>query len=801
MRTEPVLHKVKIEPNLDVGWLTPGRFALLLAALVLLTFPGIVFGTRTFVFRDYGLFSYPVAFFHRQCFWRGELPLWNPLNYCGVPFLAQWNTMTLYPGSLIYLLLPLPWSLSFFCLAHVFWGGLGMYFLARDWTNHRLAASLAGVVYAFNGLTLNFLMWPSHVATFSWLPWMVWLVPQGWRHGGKQVLWGSMAGVMQMLAGGPETILLTWVLLFALACGDWMNARKRGQEDHSQEAQPVPEGEHLREPYSCGIQGSQGRSPSQTGGALRTLIALRLAGMALLVALICAAQLLPFLELLAHSQRDRSYGSASHDWSIPFWGWANFLVPLFRTSPTHQGVFLQNGQYWTSSYYAGIGTILLMAAAVRRVRDWRVRLLAGLGFLGLLLGWGDATELYRVLRFCFPGLGFVRYPVKFVILVLAVSPLLAACGLQALTSVASRTRRFEWICGAVLLCMIGVIIAVDWRTPMPSGDWRAKFQNGLSRAGFLVLVFILVTWFLRSRGRRRILWGGLLLGAFWLDLVTQVPTQNPTARGSVYSPGWARQQLQWSPQPEFGRSRVMVGAAAQETLKQSWLSNVEQNYLRNRRAMEVDCNLLDDVPHVDGFFSLVPRETYQITDLACGKQNRAPESLLDFLGVSEVTAPGALTEWTPRRSFMPLLTSGQRVVFADEETTLSALRETNLDLRQVVFLPLEARGTVNVIQPATAAVSKLGLGNQKISFDADCSASTVMVVSQAFYAPWKAYVDDRQVKIWRANFAFQALSIPAGHHQVVLRYEDGTFLAGGILSSVGIIVWFGLWRAKKLRIS
>ena len=89
------------------AWLTPGRFALLLALLVVATFPGVLLGGTTFIIRDFGLFSYPVAYFHRQCFWRGDLPLWNPFNNCGLPFLAQWNTLALYPLSLIYLLLPL----------------------------------------------------------------------------------------------------------------------------------------------------------------------------------------------------------------------------------------------------------------------------------------------------------------------------------------------------------------------------------------------------------------------------------------------------------------------------------------------------------------------------------------------------------------------------------------------------------------------------------------------------------------------------------------------------------------------
>src|SRR5262245_27579781 len=67
--------------------LTPGRFAILLAALICAAFPDVLLGRQTFVYKDFGLFAYPLASYHRECFWRGELPLWNPLSACGIPFL------------------------------------------------------------------------------------------------------------------------------------------------------------------------------------------------------------------------------------------------------------------------------------------------------------------------------------------------------------------------------------------------------------------------------------------------------------------------------------------------------------------------------------------------------------------------------------------------------------------------------------------------------------------------------------------------------------------------------------------
>ena len=47
-------------------WLTPRRCAVALAALVAAMFPDVLFGTGTFIFRDFGLFSYPLASFQQE---------------------------------------------------------------------------------------------------------------------------------------------------------------------------------------------------------------------------------------------------------------------------------------------------------------------------------------------------------------------------------------------------------------------------------------------------------------------------------------------------------------------------------------------------------------------------------------------------------------------------------------------------------------------------------------------------------------------------------------------------------------
>src|SRR5438477_12804819 len=183
---------------------TVTRFAVGLAVLVAVAFTDVVFGWRSFFTRDFANFGYPLAYHVQQSYCSGEIPLWNPYNLAGLPFLAQWNTLALYPPSLIYVLLPLPWSLNFFNLAHLYFGGLGMFCLARRWMNHGAAASVAGVGYAFSGLLVSALMWPNNIAALGWLPWALLLGERAAGEGGRRSVPAALVMALQLLAGAPE---------------------------------------------------------------------------------------------------------------------------------------------------------------------------------------------------------------------------------------------------------------------------------------------------------------------------------------------------------------------------------------------------------------------------------------------------------------------------------------------------------------------------------------------------------------------------------------------------------------------
>jgi hypothetical protein len=772
----------------DEAWLKPGWFAALLAVLTLAAYPQVFLGFQTFVYRDFGLFSYPIAHYFRESFWRGELPLWNPLNNCGTPFLAQWNTQVLYPPALFYLLFPLSWSLGVFCLLHLFWGGLGMFFLARHWTQNQLAAAFAGIVFAFNGLMLSSLVWPATIAGLAWMPWVVWLTERAGREGGRTLVLAAMAGALQMLSGGAEAILLTWVwlgasTLLALIRSDSI-AEPCGGDAPSPNVGATPSSREAKNnelDLSVGSGDEASPSPSATGRrshASRGKILWRTGLVVLLISGLAAAQLLPFFDLLDHSRREQSISAAL--WPMPPSGWANFFVPLFHCR-SFQGVFMQDGQSWINSYYVGVATVVLALGAMWRVPRGRVWLLAALMGFCLVLALGDATPVYGWLTRQVSVAGLMRFPVKFVILPVFILPLLAAYALaEKLPDSGGKTIRrdgFQVLVWLATVALVSGILWWHWRSGPAGADRTAVLWNGLARAAFFTA--IAGGWWFAGRisaPSSRRLWQLLLLLLVWLDLYQHAPRPQ-TVNRSIYQPGLPRPL----PAARLGEGRALVPATTSFEFGHLFLADVTADYLGRRFMLACDCNLLDNLPTCDGFFPLcLSRYAALYYNYA---NNSTADPLLDFLGVSEsLTALTNRCEWSPRATAMPLLTGGQKPLFTDDLTAVHTLTNANFNPRREVCLPEEAKSFIAASNAVVVKIESPKFSAQRIEAGVESPAPALLVVAQIYHHPWRAYVDGRPTRLWPANYAFQAFEIPPGAHHVKLVYEDRRFQLGAIIS-------------------
>jgi uncharacterized membrane protein YfhO len=67
-----------------------------------------------------------------------------------------------------------------------------------------------------------------------------------------------------------------------------------------------------------------------------------------------------------------------------------------------------------------------------------------------------------------------------------------------------------------------------------------------------------------------------------------------------------------------------------------------------------------------------------------------------------------------------------------------------------------------------------------------------VVLSNTWYPGWKAWLDGQPVTIWKANYLFQAVEVPAGNHHLELAYRPGLFYLGFAISCLALLGMSGL---------
>jgi hypothetical protein len=419
---------------------------------------------------------------------------------------------------------------------------------------------------------------------------------------------------------------------------------------------------------------------------------------------------------------------------------------------------------------------------------------------------GNNFWLYPALKSAGAPLGFIRYPIKFVVVAMLAIPVLAAYGVGWLQAADNprRAQKTVQIIVFLLLALTGLIVWRAWAHPMEGDDWPATWRNAAGRAAFLVLAP--ATLLLCNRAAKfnlQILSRLGLLLLLWLDVYTHAPNLSPTMQRSMYEPGMMRQALHLSATPGAAEPRFMDTVSTMDKVNLTSLDNPEQDYLCRRLALFDDCNLLDGVPKIDGFYSLYLRETEQTISALYSHDGGDVDlkGLKDFLGVGHINPPepsrAEALDWLARDTVQPLVTAGEEPVFAAADVVLSNLVRADFDPRRFVYLPVEARRFITA-KRADAKILSQKIEAERLELEVSTDAAALVVVAQSYYHPWHAYVDGKRVELWRANGAYQALEIPAGRHEVKLLYEDRVFGCGLLVSLLGLVVLALIWSRPQV---
>jgi hypothetical protein len=222
-----------------------GRTILLISAvfltLLLGSFRQALFGGGQFGYRDAGHYYYPL-YKRVQAEWNAGQwpPLWEPEENSGMPLLGNPTAAVLYPGKVIYGLLPYPWAARIYVIAHVVLAFGAMLALMRSWGTSWEGSTVSALCYAFGAPVLFQYCNVIYLVGAAWLPLGFLALDQWIRLGNPHALLGlAVVLAMQTLGGDPQSSYLLGLCGGAYAAAlAWGRSRAHREELSA----PGPEG-------------------------------------------------------------------------------------------------------------------------------------------------------------------------------------------------------------------------------------------------------------------------------------------------------------------------------------------------------------------------------------------------------------------------------------------------------------------------------------------------------------------------------------------------------------------------------
>lgn len=736
------------ERTLEVGLLA------LLAFLPLLFFWRVITpnvrDSATLARGDFIRVFYPFRHFVAGELWAGRIPLWNPYIYGGHPGLADIQTGTFYPLSLLTILLAskggLPVrALEWEAIFHFSLAGIFTYLFVRRLLGNRFAAFVAGVTFAYGGYLHSFPITQLGILeTAVWLPLVLLLLELGVSKGTVYFPLAGVAWAISLLAGHPQTWMhISYASLFYLAYAKYS---RRGEP--------------------------------RTSLALGQIAAFVVTGLGL-----AAVQLLPTYELMGLSWRAEEvrYSFVKGGFGLNELG--GVLVPV------HLG---------SLSLYVGILPLALAIFALAFDGRNRGRFFwAALGLFSLLTSLGGNTFFYSLLYLLFPGFSRVRNQERGIILFSFAMAVLAGYGARYLTQPMSKGekrgfQRYYRLIGWTLACLLlmAALLYYGWL------GGAKPLEGIIPRYNFTLLILLLTFGVFHARLKglfKRPVLQALVLGCILLDLFTISWEYNlAEAKAGVSFPETSAVRI--VSQDAAGPFRFQSEGLLPHNGNASMVYGLEDVTGNSPALLYGYKRFIAEMKEEWTWWQLF-NVRYILTQRYMG-----------HLGLSLIDREGDLHLYQVMAPLPRAYVVHQFWLAASDDEFLKLLNSPQFDPRLGVILSEEPGLTLAGSEDGPSAVKFIHYSPNRLILEVELEDEGILVLSERYYPGWYASVDGRKVRILRANMIFRAIPLSEGRHRVEMVYAPLSFKLGlGIsvatmLSIVGYLVWWSFGAKSWARI-
>lgn len=727
--------------------------------------------------------------FTATSFKSGQFPLWNPYTFSGQPLLANVQSGVFYPLNMFYFLFDSRAAWILLIVLQPMLAGIFCYYFSRSLKLSRLGSTFSATAFIFSSYLITWLENGNIIHSYIFLPLSLLACQQFFTTKKiRYLILGVLSLSLSVFAGHPQTAIYIYITFSAF----WL--------------------------YKWFFQDRDAKN-------LYFLAIILLSSITL-----CAVQLFPSYSFYKKSPVSLPFSKNVFDeFLIPYRNFVTFLAPDFFGHPATNNFWSRN--YGDFNPYIGVIPLILAGYGIfKNHKDKFVKFALIIGALFFLASIQSPIS-YLVKAFQIPILDSTS-SARFMSVTIFMLVVLSGFGLDSLINNIKKDNEavkkiIKFVLSFGLIYLFLWILTSFFRfLPASSEIVKNNFkvtQKNLLLPSFLYLSFlisVLVWLFLPHVKQFKLIYPKLfIIIIFFL-----------TIGGGIY---FSNKYLPYAPIkfifPEHKIFTYLQKNAGINRIEGFDTAYIDRNFpavyrlytpegydtLRLQRYAElIAASQTGSVPKL-----------YSRSDATLPtKENEYRMRIMDLLGVKYIVDkednPKTGKDWhyerfTPdklhgiwqdgkfqiyqRETALPrfFLTTNY-VVEKNGSQIIKNIYNKNYSLKKII---LEENPSLSIKPVNLNSIIKMEKYEpNKAVFDVNTSGNALFFLSDAFDSDWKVFVNGKQSKILRADYALRVVEIPKGTSQVRFIYAPGSFTLGldvTLVTIFGLVIISGITYLKK----
>lgn len=712
-----------------------------------------------------------------------DLPLWNPYNFSGNTHLATYQSAVLHPLSFLFLVLPQIDAWSLIIIIQPFLVSLFMYLFLRENTLSRRSSFFGAIVFAFSGYMV--VWWEeSLMSVYSglFLPLILFAIQKLFK---KITWWGFAILVFSLsfsiLSGWFQTTFYTWVFGFLWAVYIFLkdiNLRKQ---------------------------------------------AFFLISFSYLLALIISAiHLIPGIEAYLNSARGTTDAKFVFDlYLLPLYNLITFIAPDYLGNPGTYN-YIGSGFFYEKVFFIGIPAFIFLLYELINIKQIiKNENFFKLSFvITLSLGFSLPTSWFLLYYLKIPFISAIIPTRIFFLTTFCASVLVAGGAERYLKEV--KIKRILIIFLLLAVSILGLwFFAWLYKQNNPYSIFKTvPLKNMILPSIIYVLNLIIIIV-------------GLKLMRLRPKVITMVIIISFLS--SLY---FANKYLYFSDR-KFIYPQVPIITKLKEISKYDRFWGVGDGYMDRNYATYFNLfspegydsfyiqrygELLFSIQNKGRYSKQIPRTDATLSFVKNMNEiynNKFRVKLLSLLGIKYIITSindeslkqdlksvfnlkwqdNKFKIYEYKKVLPRVFMTNSYIVAVKEQEILDKLFDDKTELSKTIILEEKIINFTNNKKTKGNATIVLYAPN-KIRIKTNADEDNLLFISDNYYPGWKAYVDGKETKIYRANYSFRALIVPEGSHVVEFQYKPQSFYLGVVFSLVGLLIFLVISiRIKETRLA